>query len=68
MCGRYSVAVAGTALVDALDGVEPGFEWSLAYSVAPRTRPVSRAVNNVRTLDRHDRSLIDPIADGDSAH
>jgi putative SOS response-associated peptidase YedK len=25
-----------------------------------QTRPVSRAVNNVRTLDRHDRSLIAP--------
>lgn len=45
MCGRYSVAVSGTALVDALelDGAEPGFEWSPAYSVAPRTRaPVIR--------------------------
>lgn len=26
-----------------------------------RTRPVSRAVNNVRTLDRHDPRLIEPI-------
>lgn len=45
MCGRYSVAVSGAALVDALDldGAEPGFEWSPAYSVAPRTRvPVIR--------------------------
>jgi putative SOS response-associated peptidase YedK len=45
MCGRYSVAVSGTALVDVLDldGTEPGFEWSPTYSVAPRTRaPVIR--------------------------
>lgn len=45
MCGRYSVAVAGAALVDVLDldGTEPGFEWSPTYSVAPRTRaPVIR--------------------------
>ena len=45
MCGRYSVAVSGADLVDVLelDGVEPGFEWSPAYSVAPRTRaPVVR--------------------------
>lgn len=45
MCGRYSVAVSGTDLVDVLelDGTEPGFEWSPAYSVAPRTRaPVIR--------------------------
>lgn len=45
MCGRYSVAVSGADLVDALelDGAEPGFEWSPAYSVAPRTRaPVVR--------------------------
>lgn len=45
MCGRYSVAVSGAALVDVLDldGTEPGFEWSPAYSVAPRTRaPVVR--------------------------
>lgn len=45
MCGRYSVAVPGAALVDALDldGNEPDFEWSPAYSVAPRTRaPVVR--------------------------
>lgn len=36
MRGRYSVAVSGAALVDALDldGAEPGFEWSPAYSVA----------------------------------
>ena len=27
-----------------------------------RTRPVSRAVNNVRTLDRTDPSLIEPLA------
>ncbi|MBB1012339.1 putative SOS response-associated peptidase YedK [Dietzia kunjamensis] len=45
MCGRYSVAVSGAALVDVLDldGTEPGFEWEPAYSVAPRTRaPVIR--------------------------
>lgn len=45
MCGRYSVAVSGAALVDVLDldGTEPEFEWSPAYSVAPRTRaPVIR--------------------------
>lgn len=45
MRGRYSVAVSGAALVDTLDleGTEPGFEWSPAYSVAPRTRaPVFR--------------------------
>lgn len=45
MCGRYSVAIAGTALVDVLelDGAEPATEWSSAYSVAPRTRaPVIR--------------------------
>ncbi|MGX1598975.1 SOS response-associated peptidase family protein [Dietzia maris] len=45
MCGRYSVAISGTALVDTLqlDGAEPDFEWSPAYSVAPRTRaPVIR--------------------------
>lgn len=45
MCGRYSVAISGSALVDVLelDGTEPGFEWSPAYSVAPRTRaPVVR--------------------------
>lgn len=30
MCGRYSVAVSGTALFDVLelDGIETGFEWS----------------------------------------
>ena len=45
MCGRYSVAVSGAALVDVLglDGTEPGFEWEPAYSVSPRTRaPVIR--------------------------
>ena len=45
MCGRYSVAVSGAALVDVLDldRTEPGFEWEPAYSVAPRTRaPVIR--------------------------
>ncbi|MEH6821781.1 MAG: SOS response-associated peptidase [Dietzia psychralcaliphila] len=45
MCGRYSVAVSGAALVDVLnlDGTEPEFEWSPTYSVAPRTRaPVIR--------------------------
>lgn len=45
MCGRYSVAVSGAALVDVLglDGTEPEFEWEPAYSVAPRTRaPVIR--------------------------
>lgn len=45
MCGRYSVAVSGSALVDVLDldGTDPGFEWAPAYSVAPRTRaPVVR--------------------------
>ncbi|MDV8002874.1 SOS response-associated peptidase [Rhodococcus sp. IEGM 1408] len=45
MCGRYSVAVSGVALVDVLelDGTEPGFEWSPTYSVAPRTQaPVIR--------------------------
>ena len=45
MCGRYSVAVSGAALVDVLDldGTEPGFEWEPTYSVAPRTRaPVIR--------------------------
>ena len=40
MCGRYSIAASGADLVSALelDGTEPGFEWELAYSVAPRTR------------------------------
>ena len=40
MCGRYSVAVSGAALVDTLelDGTEPGLKWSPTYSVAPRTR------------------------------
>ena len=45
MCGRYSVAVSGVALVDVLelDGTDPGFDWVPAYSVAPRTRaPVIR--------------------------
>lgn len=45
MCGRYSVAVSGTALVEVLelDGTDTGFEWSPTYSVAPRTRaPVVR--------------------------
>ena len=45
MCGRYSVAISGSALVGELDleGADPGFEWSPAYSVAPRTRaPVIR--------------------------
>ncbi|MBB1042230.1 MAG: SOS response-associated peptidase [Dietzia sp.] len=45
MCGRYSVAISGSALVGDLDldGVDPGFEWPPAYSVAPRTRaPVIR--------------------------
>ncbi|WP_368664649.1 SOS response-associated peptidase [Dietzia cinnamea] len=45
MCGRYSVAVSGAALIDVLelDGTDPGFNWSPAYSVAPRTRaPVVR--------------------------
>lgn len=52
MCGRYSVAVSGAALVDVLelDGVEPGFEWAPAYSVAPRTRaPIIRE----RLVDEH---------------
>ncbi|MBM7232053.1 MULTISPECIES: SOS response-associated peptidase [Dietzia] len=45
MCGRYSVAISGTALVSVLDldSAEPSFEWSPTYSVAPRTRaPVIR--------------------------
>lgn len=45
MCGRYSVAISGSALVGELDldGADPGFKWSPAYSVAPRTRaPVIR--------------------------
>lgn len=56
MCGRYSVAVSGTALVDALelDGTRPEFEWSSAYSVAPRTRaPVvhDRLIDNQRVRE-----------------
>ncbi|GAA4259702.1 SOS response-associated peptidase [Dietzia sp. CQ4] len=45
MCGRYSVAISGSALVGELDldGADPDFEWSQTYSVAPRTRaPVIR--------------------------
>lgn len=52
MCGRYSVAISGSALVGELDldGADPGFEWSPAYSVAPRTRaPVIRD----RLIDNH---------------
>lgn len=52
MCGRYSVAVSGSALVDVLelDGLAPGFDWSPAYSVAPRTRaPIIRD----RLVDQH---------------
>ncbi|PTM85345.1 SOS response-associated peptidase [Dietzia psychralcaliphila] len=52
MCGRYSVAISGSALVEdlELDGTEPGFEWSPTYSVAPRTRaPILRD----RLIDEH---------------
>lgn len=45
MCGRYSVAISGSALVGELDldGADPDFEWPQIYSVAPRTRaPVIR--------------------------
>lgn len=45
MCGRYSVAVSGADLVDVLelDGTDPEFEWTPAFSVAPRTwAPVIR--------------------------
>ena len=56
MCGRYSVAVSGAALVDVLglDGTEPGFEWEPTYSVAPRTRaPVirDRLIDNQRVSE-----------------
>ena len=52
MCGCYSVAMSGAALVDVLDldGAHPGFEWSPAFSVAPRTRaPIIRD----RLVDEH---------------
>ncbi len=56
MCGRYSVAVSGSALVDELevDGADPLFEWAPVYSVAPRTRaPIirDRVVNDSRVRE-----------------
>lgn len=41
-------------LLDLLDA------QSLTVAATLRTRPVSRAVNNVRTLNRHDPALIEP--------
>ena len=44
------------ALLDLLDGE------SRAVASTLQTRPVSRAVNNVRTFDRHDQSLIAAVS------
>lgn len=35
---------------------------SRAVAATLRTRPISRAINNVRTLDRTDAALLDPVA------
>lgn len=45
MCGRYSIAVPGQAIVAELDcdGADAKFEWSPVHSVAPNTRaPIVR--------------------------
>ena len=45
MCGRYSIAVPGQAIVAELDcdGASEEFEWSPVFSVAPHTRaPIVR--------------------------
>ena len=54
MCGRYSIAEPGQAILTALetDGAADGFDWSPVYSVSPRTRaPIVRD----RLLDEGDR-------------
>lgn len=58
MCGRYSIAVPGQAIVAELDcdGADEKFEWSPVYSVAPRTRaPIvrDRLVDGARVREAH---------------
>lgn len=58
MCGRYSLAEPGHAIVAALgcDGATDGFEWSPVYSVAPRTHaPIvrDRLIDGNRVREAH---------------
>lgn len=56
MCGRYSIAAPGQAILSALeaDGAADGFDWSPVYSVSPRTHaPIvrDRLVDDVRVRE-----------------